>query len=108
MAWSPVSRETFDKILQEEVEALTTEAAGIYARYATTPFEQACLRGADYDVERVFVVARDGTRLLFFDDIEEDFGVGVPDDDGILRDMGTFGPLIAAVLALGKRPTDLL
>jgi hypothetical protein len=48
----------------------------------------------------VFVVARNGNRLLFFDDVEEEFGVGVPNGDAILRDLGTFGPLVAAVLAL--------
>ena len=50
-------------------------------------------------------MARAGNRVLFFDDVEEDFGVGVPDSDGILRDLGTFGALVAAVLALDD-PTD--
>ena len=40
--------------------------------------------------------------LLFFNDVEEDFGVGIPDGDGVLRDLGTFGPLVAAVLALDR------
>jgi len=102
MTWRPVSRELFDKILKEEVKALTPTAMQIYARFAVPPFEQLCSRSVEYGVERVFVVARDENRLLFFDDVEEDFGVGIPDEDGILRDMDTFGPLVAAVLALGK------
>ncbi len=106
MTWSPVSRERFDQVLRKEIEALPPAAMEIYERYATIPFEQPCSRGAEYGVERVFVVARDGNHLLFFDDVEEDFGVGVPDEDGILRDMGTFGPLVAAVLTLGKRATN--
>jgi hypothetical protein len=106
MSRSPFSREVFDQILREEIEALNPTATEIYERYATPPFEQPCLRGTDCAVERVFVVARHGNRLLFFDDVEEDFGVGVPDDDGILRDMGTYGPLVAAVLALGKQASD--
>ena len=47
-------------------------------------------------------MARNGSQLLFFDDVEEEFGVGVPDNDTILRDLGTFGPLVAAVLALDR------
>jgi hypothetical protein len=73
--------------------------------HAVPVFEQPCFRSEDYGIEEVFAVARAGNRVLFFDDVEEDFGVGVPDSDGILRDLGTFGALVAAVLALDD-PTD--
>jgi hypothetical protein len=88
--------------LKEEIAALTPEAARAYEKYAVAPYEQRCLRSADYGIERIFVVARNGSQLLFFDDVEEEFGVGVPDNDAILRDLGTFGPLVAAVLALDR------
>ena len=41
----------------------------------------------------------------FFDDVEEEFGDGVPNSDAILRDLGTFGPLVAALLALDRNET---
>jgi hypothetical protein len=102
MPWSPVTTETLECILSEEIAALTPEAASAYEKYAVAPYEQRCLRSSDSGIERVFVVARNGSQLLFFDDIEEEFGVGVPDNDAILRDLGTFGPLVAAVFALDR------
>jgi hypothetical protein len=105
MPWSPVSKETFERILREEIDTLTPEAAKAYEKYATAPYEQRCLRDANSGIERVFVVAKNGNRLLFFDDVEEEFGVGVPGNDAILRDLGTFGPLVAAVLALDRIET---
>jgi hypothetical protein len=103
MEWQKVSREQFQSILDEEVAALTPEAVRILEVHAAPIFEQLCFRNEDYGMEKVFVVARAGNRVLFFDDVEEEFGVGVPDSDGVLRDLGTFGPLVAAVLALDDR-----
>jgi hypothetical protein len=102
MPWSPVTKETFERILKEEIAALTPGAARAYEKHAVAPYEQRCLRSADSGIERIFVAARNGSQLLFFDDVEEEFGVGVPDNDAILRDLGTFGPLVAAVLALDR------
>jgi hypothetical protein len=73
-----------------------------YDRYSTAPFEQSFLRDSLSSVERVFVVAKNGNRSLFFDDVEEEFGIGIPDSDGVLRNPGTFGPLVAAVIELDK------
>jgi hypothetical protein len=103
MEWQKVSRRKFQSILDGEVAALTPEAARIFKVHTVPIFEQPCLRGENCDVEKVFAVARAENRVLFFDDVEEDFGVGVPDGDGILRGLGTFGSLVAAVLALNDR-----
>lgn len=102
MTWHPISREKFERLLKDEIETLTLAALEAYEKYSEAPYEQACLRDSAGEIERVFVVARNGNRLLFFDDVEEEFGVGVPDSDGVLRDLGTFGPLVAAVLALDR------
>ena len=103
MEWQTVSREKFQSIFDEEVVALTPEAARVLKAHAIPIFEQPCFRSEDYGIEKVFVVARAGNRVLFFDDVEEEFGVGVPGNDGVLRDLGTFGPLVAALLALEDR-----
>ena len=103
MEWQKVSRETFQSILDEEVAALTPDTAKILDVNAVPVFEQSCFRSENYGTEKVFAVARAGKRVLFFDDVEDEFGVGGPDKDGILRDLGTFGSFIAAVLALEDR-----
>jgi hypothetical protein len=38
--------------------------------------------------EYVFVLAKKEERLLYYDDVEEDFGVAIPDEDGVLRNWG--------------------
>jgi hypothetical protein len=105
MEWQKVSRETFQSILDEEVAALTPETVRILNVQAAPVFEQPCFRSADYGNEKAFAVARAGNRVFFFDDVEDEFGVGVPDNDGVLRDLETFGSFVAAVLALDD-PTD--
>jgi hypothetical protein len=102
MEWQRISREQFQSILDKEIAALTPETVKVFKAYAVPIFEQPCFRSEGHGVEKVFVAARAGDRLLFFDDVEEEFGVGVPDGDGVLRDCGTFGPLIAALRALDE------
>ena len=67
MPWSPISKENCERILTEEIATLTPDAARAYKKYATTPYEQRCWRSSDYGIERVFVVVKNGNRLLFFD-----------------------------------------
>ena len=102
MMWIPVSREKFESILVEEVQSLTPEVFRIYQRYVVSPYQQFCLRNMSLGTELVFVVGKVRTYLLFYDDVEEDFGVEIPDSDGVLRNWGTYGSLAQAVLVLDK------
>ena len=83
---NPLNRARFDEILRDEVASLPPDALKIYEGYAIGVVEQPCDRGEQYGVESVFVVARAGSRLLLFDDAEDEFGIGVPGDDGVLRE----------------------
>ena len=100
--WQPLSRAGFEDVLKQEVTQLTPEALKIYEAYASGIVEQPCYRSGQYGIERVFVVARHGERLLLFDDVEDEFAVGVPDSDGVLRDWGLYGPLLVAVRGLAE------
>jgi hypothetical protein len=79
---------------------LPPEALKIYEAYARGIVEQPCYRSGQYGIERVFVVARHGARVLLFDDVEDKFAVGVSDSDGVLREWGLYGPLLVAVRGL--------
>ena len=57
-------------------------------------YETASFRTQQYGTERVFAVARSGMRLLIFDDVEHEFAIGVPDEDGVLRNWNLYGDLI--------------
>jgi len=47
----------------------------------------------------MWVVARSGERVLLYDSVEEEFGTGVVDHDGVLRDWGTSGPKLRRSVA---------
>jgi len=79
MEWGPVNREKFESILAEETEALRPEVMRLYGQYTVSPFQQPCLREQNSATEHVFVVARNGEHLLYYDNVEEDFGVAIPD-----------------------------
>lgn len=54
----------------------------------------------------VFTVARSGMRLLIFDDVEHEFAIGVPDEEGVLRNWNLYGDLIDALGAFWVQTLD--
>ena len=102
MDWTPVSGEQFAKILSNEVSSLAPNVQRLYQQYNVKPYQLPCLRDQDSALEQVFVLAKNGNRLLYFDDVEEDFGVATPDDDGVMREWGNYGPLVRALLVLDE------
>jgi|HubBroStandDraft_2_1064218.scaffolds.fasta_scaffold41953_2 hypothetical protein len=106
MDWVPVSKEKFEGILAEERAALRPEVMWLYEQYAVIPFQLPCIRDENSVTEYVFVLAKKEERLLYYDDVEEDFGVATPDGDGVLRTWGNYGPLVRAVLVLDEDSTD--
>jgi len=95
--WNPLPRLRFNEILADEVANLPPDALKIYRDHATTVVEQPCYRSEQYGVERVFVVATIGPRLLLFDEVEDEFAIGVVDSDGILRSWNLYGELVFAL-----------
>jgi hypothetical protein len=98
--WEPMPRADFESRLKAEIAGLPGDLLKIYREHATAIAEQPCFRSPQYGAERVFVVARSGTRLLIFDDVEDEFAIGVTDEDGVLKDWGLYGDLIDALRAL--------
>ena len=77
------------RLLDKESSALTAETASVYARYAVVPFLGQRLLGGTR--EPTFIVARAGDEVLYYDDIEEEFGTGTLDTAGLIVDEGTWG-----------------
>jgi len=98
--WHPLSRVGLEDVLKREVTQLPPEALKTYEAHAIGIVEQPCYRSEEYGLERVFVVARRGARVLLFDDVEDEFALGMPDSDGVLRDWSLCGPLRVAIRAL--------
>jgi hypothetical protein len=93
MDWQPITSAQLDDILRQEIEALSPEDLTSFQVSAIPPAEQPCYRNDQYGIERVFVVVRAGARLLFFDDVEDEFAIGIPDSDGVLREWSLCGSL---------------
>jgi hypothetical protein len=103
MDWVPVSKEKFEAILTDELETLRPEVIRLYEQYAVQPFQQPCVREENSGIEHVFVLAKKQQRLLYYDDVEEDFGVAILDGDGVLRNWGNYGPLVQSGVGSGRR-----
>ena len=98
--WKPISRPELENRLKTEVAGLPADVLSIYEEHAITIAEQPCFRSKQYGAERVFVVARSGSKLLIFDDVEDEFALGAPSDDGVLREWGLCGDLIDSLRLL--------
>ena len=80
MDWVPVTRERFESLLSKEVSTLAPDVLRLYRQYAVQPFHFPCQRDQESSVEQVFVLAKKENWVLYFDDVEEDFGVAIPDE----------------------------
>lgn len=98
MDWQPITRGQLEVILEKEISSLPARVRELYEKYALTPSLMACSRNGVR--ESVFVVARKGSQFLFFDDVEEDFGVESTDANGVLPIHGTYSSLTQALRAL--------
>jgi len=97
--WEPISLADLESRLKIEVAALPDDLVNTFKGHATAIVEQPCFRSEGYGTERVFVIARSGTRLLIFDDVEDEFAIGVSDEGGVLRDWSLYGDLMDALRA---------
>jgi hypothetical protein len=97
--FTPISEAEFTAVLADAVTSLEEPQRSTYHRYRVSPYRQECWRSELYGTEHVFVCARSGDALIFFDDAEDEFAVGVPERDGVLRSWGLFGELSSALYA---------
>jgi len=85
--WLPITESEMQRILEEQLASCSEAERGAYARVRTplrhVPFQ----RGPT--VERVFLLAQHGDKLLIFDDVEYGFEWCRPDSDGVIRSCGS-------------------
>lgn len=75
-----------------------------YQQFRLTPFDSVNIkRSKDYGVEQVFVIARAGDLVLYFDDTEGEFASGRVDTSGFLFDRGLYGDLVDAIRGFLKQ-----
>jgi hypothetical protein len=94
--WKPISAAAMRELLAEQLMRLDDEVRPIWERYGIAPAVHIqCLRrtvdGSQPVPEPMYCVARTGNHVLIYDDVEEEFGAGVVDPDGLLREWGIYG-----------------
>lgn len=84
--WQPITMEQLEAVIAVQLGACTAEQQAAFASLRVQFFSAPISRfGA---VESVLVVARLPSGLLYFEDVEEGFEIGVPGADGVLPDQG--------------------
>lgn len=82
--WQPITAAELEAIVSEQLAACSPQQQAAFTEYRV-PFYSVPLSrlGA---VESALVVARLPAGLLYFEDVEEGFEIGVPGPDGVLPD----------------------
>lgn len=82
-----------------EVAALAHGERATYERFRVQPeVVQRVFKGKSGDPVPSFVIARSGSQVLFYDDIEEEWGTARLTPDGRIRDWGTWGERLSHAL----------
>lgn len=84
--WRPATREEVQAIVAVHQLALGNEQRELFDQIRIEP--RACQIERSGQLEAVFVVARVGEAVVFWEDVEEGFELTAPDADGVLRDYG--------------------
>lgn len=103
--WTPISRAAFETLLLEEIAAFEATDNELWSKYKVAVRSAPIVRSRECGAEQVFVVAAIEDRVLFFDDVEEEFGVARLPEKGPLEDYGTYGELRFALRGLARYAT---
>ena len=99
MAWEPITRAELDAIVAKELDSLDLESRAAYERYRVEPeVIYRVFKWNPADSVPSFVIARSGAAVLFYDDIEEEWGTAKVSPDGRVYDWGTWSDVLRRAL----------
>lgn len=108
MSWQPITEHGLYELVAEQLPRLDPETEAKWHRYKIGPEPILCVRGtvtgAPGEPEPISMLARSGEMVLIYDDIEDEFGTGILDPDGVLRTWGTSGEELRWALASFPEP----
>ena len=97
MVRKPLDKAEVEEGLRVEVLDMPDQLRVFFKSVAVEVRETTC---SEFPGRPVFVVARSEDRAIFYDDVEEDFGIGTFDGEARLKDCGLIGELQFALIAL--------
>ena len=99
----PLNLGELTEILDREIQSLSPEGLSIWEA-KKVPIRKARIeRPRSIGDESVFVVAASSGAVIYFDDVEDEFGVGVPDAHDCIHEVSLYGPLGYALPCLKGR-----
>ncbi len=93
----PLLRDEFLVLFEAALESLEPGSRLRYDGYRIDPTPVDCARYNDETVEPLWAVAQAGAERICYDDEEGEWGTGVLDETGVLREWGTWGGLDTAL-----------
>jgi len=104
--WEPISAADLSARVSEEAKELTAEDRERFETWRAEPGMRASIfRSESHGAESVYVLAKVGSSVLFFDDVEDEFAVGRLGDDGLISSPGLAGELRSALQSLSLLST---
>lgn len=97
MTWQPITREMLDVLLSVCLNAMGERSIALFQQYHVEPYLISCIRTPEIGQEMVYVVARFGEKVLIFDDVEDEFGIGIISQNELLENWRLYGTLEAAL-----------
>ena len=81
---------------------MSNELCVLFKKNKVVPYKIPCQRIINSPVEFIYVVACYRDNLLIYDDVEEEFGIGVVPKGGVLKEWNLYGSLEVALNALSE------
>jgi len=98
VAYKPLNKAEIEEGLRAEVLELPQDLHRYYEGVAVPVYEAGYADSREGPL--VLVIAKSGNRVVFYDDVEDDFGIGTIEDGASLKDCSLTGELRLALLAL--------
>lgn len=102
MNWKPIEEKILKENIQKDAALLPDYEYGLFQRHAVPIFRLPCFRTTHTGQELIFVVAQLKEHVIVFDDVEDEYGVGIIKKGEPLKDWCLYGSLKDALVGMNS------
>jgi hypothetical protein len=84
--WKPISASELKELLRRQLGECSPEQVATFETVRVEPYQVPIVRNGS--VEQVFVVARKGPQVMYYEDVEEGFNISKLTSDGAIAEPG--------------------
>ena len=84
--WKPISASELKELLSRQLGDWSPEQVATFETVRVAPYQVPIVRNGN--VEQVFVVARKGTEVMYYEDVEDGFNISQLTSDGAIAEPG--------------------